>query len=75
MIEVSKAAFFCAIGPCDIHPRSGRAQTDWIDQKTWAVLGRSTPGYLDDVPNMRKRYWLDAAFAKTRNVPALEATP
>lgn len=45
MARVSKAEFFAAIGPMNVHPRAERMETIWeTPQRT--VIGRSTPGYL-----------------------------
>lgn len=42
---VTKAEFYAAMGPRNVHPRSEPDRCLWIDQQTHAVLGVSTPGY------------------------------
>lgn len=47
---VARDEFYAAIGPRDVHPRAERHKTFWIDQRTRAVVGISTPGYLAEGP-------------------------
>lgn len=63
MREVSKEAFFRTIGPMNVHPRAERDRSDWIDQTTHRVIGRSTPGYFWDGPMPAPRYFLAPELA------------
>lgn len=46
MKDVTKAEFYNWIGPRNVHPRPERDHVDWVDQRTYAIVGRSYPGYM-----------------------------
>ena len=63
MIEVSREKFFEVVGgPRDIHPRPEPEYSEWRDQKTHQVVGRSQPGYKN--AQAPRRYWLIEELAK-----------
>lgn len=50
MRTVTKEAFYRIMGPLNVHPRSERDRSEWIDQRTGDVLGISKPGYTCEGP-------------------------
>lgn len=60
MITVSRDEFFAVVNPLNVHPRAERMYSEWIDQRTYAVVGRSYPGYLCEG---EVRYELAEAYA------------
>ncbi len=42
---VTREEFFAYMGPRDVHPRAEPERSVWIDQRTHAILGQTTPGY------------------------------
>lgn len=68
MIEVSKEAFFTAIGgPESIHPTSERDHTIWKDTRTSEVIGRTAQGYVTR-HGEPDRYFLTPAFATRKGI-------
>lgn len=55
--EVTRQEFFAYVGPRDVHPRPMPDHSLWLDQKTHGVVGKSTPGYRDNVGES-PRYFL-----------------
>jgi len=62
MVSVTKEQFFSAVGPLNVHPRPEPDRSLWIDQRTHAVVGATTPGYLCQGA---ETYLLIAAIATT----------
>ena len=71
MIEVSRADFFAAVGPRNIHPRPEKDHTLWIDQESHATVGRTEPGYMPRL-TLTPRYYLTEAFARGKGARSLE---
>jgi hypothetical protein len=49
MREVTKEAFFAAVGPMNVHPRSDRDRTVW-ETPARQLIGITTPGYMCEGP-------------------------
>lgn len=65
MLEVTRDQFFRAIGPKNVHPRAERDRSDWIDQTTHRVIGRTEPGYVWAEPvKPETRFFLVSELAK-----------
>lgn len=45
-VQVTKAQFFAAVGPMDVHPRPERDRSEWVHQPSRSVVGKTTPGYI-----------------------------
>ena len=45
-VSVTKAQFFAAVGPMDVHPRPERDCSEWVYRESRAVVGITTPGYM-----------------------------
>ena len=61
MIEVSKEQFFKVVGPMNVGPRSEREYTEWASITTRQVIGRSSPGYINNGIKPG-RYWLEESL-------------
>jgi hypothetical protein len=45
LTEVIKAEFYAYMNPRNVCPRSEHDHSEWIDQRTYRILGKSEPGY------------------------------
>lgn len=50
MTCVSKEDFYRLMWAMNVHPTPNKTNVEWIDQRTRATVGISTPGYLCDGP-------------------------
>ena len=68
MIEVSKEAFYAAIGgPENIHPSSERDRTVWRDLRTHVVVGKCSQGFVPRRCEL-DRYYLTPEFAARKGI-------
>lgn len=54
--EVTQEEFYATVGQMNVNPHSERNHTDWVEQYTRKLLGKSEPGYV--FPGAPKRYWV-----------------